>query len=408
MLSIVIIFCILIDIVFRFDITPAYFSYWDELSVFILIIIWLYNLCRNKGKFTFEKAHIKILGCLSGIVIVGLMGNLRWNWALNNKAILIDIVACVKFFITIIIIQNLYSEKDYKKQLKKYCIPVLKVMTIVMFICGIISIFTDIGMSQEEIRYGIRPYYFLFTHPTSYVMRNIMILSLLNITESNSFKYDMIIVINIILAMRSKGIIIVGVYIYLKYIGEYIQKYKMLYLSGVGIISAYVIIKKLIEYSQYSRTTRGTLYEGAILLMKKCFPIGSGLGTYASSVSGKYLSKVYDFIYIDRIFTNGKVGSGLGDAGYAYYIGQFGIIGVFLFGVLLVYMYKMCIKKNGKLNLAILIIFVYIIIALTAENLLLNNGFELGLIFAVETIILKQNDRKELHNIQGTLAGDEL
>ena len=135
MLSIVIIFCILIDILFRFDITPAYFSYWDEMGVIILIMIWVYNLCRKKGRLRIEKVHMKLLGCLVGIVIVGLIGNIKWKWAFNNTAILVDIFACAKFFITVIIIQNLYSEKDYKKQLKKYCIPVLKVLTIAMFIC---------------------------------------------------------------------------------------------------------------------------------------------------------------------------------------------------------------------------------------------------------------------------------
>jgi hypothetical protein len=160
---------------------------------------------------------------------------------------------------------------------------------------------------------------------------------------------------------------------------ENCEKTAILIASIVASVIAYFISQsKIQDYLSWSWSPRAALYTNAIAILKNYFPIGTGFATFASSISGKYYSKLY-FIFGMNMKPGVRPGDyvDLGDAGMAYYIAQFGIIGLILFIAILMLIFKetLSIYKNqsGKIKATILI-FGYIIISIFFEAVLTNES----------------------------------
>lgn len=365
-------------------------NYWDELAFVLLVILYMFKIAKQyseNGKMKIMKYHFNILLSIFLVIIIGLAGNFIWGYAYSTNAIVRDILAFVKFPVTYVLFRELTLDKRFAKEFGKYCIPFIKVVTIMMLVCGIISLFVDIGMSQDEIRHGLKPFQFLFSHPTYLVQNNIFIMSLLLLDEKNKNQigsntlYIIMLSIIIIISFRTKGIVVVAGFIYLRYGSRWLKKVKVLYwMIAIGVV-VYAAMDKLQEYISFSNSPREALYMGAIELLKRCFPIGSGFATYGSHISGEFYSKVYDFISIPVDWGNGII-SALGDAGYVYYIGQFGILGTIILIISAFNIYKSFQIKLTQ-NWALLLLVLNIAITLTTEALLCNNGLEYGIILAI-------------------------
>ena len=81
------------------------------------------------------------------------------------SAIIRDIVGFIKFPIVFLALYRMNLGKYLSHKMEKL-IPVIKIIVWVIFAFGLLSVFVDIGMSQEEVRGLIHPYMFLYTHPT--------------------------------------------------------------------------------------------------------------------------------------------------------------------------------------------------------------------------------------------------
>lgn len=376
---------------------PVILGYWDEAITLILILLWIGYVAKNSWRICMDYTLWKAFVCLTGIFIIGLSGNIFYGYAASIDAIFRDIVGFIKYPISLIVIRAIRADKKIARATIRYAVPVFKVSVIVMFLFGIVSLFKDIGMSQiGELRYGIVPYQFLFSHPTYLVLCNIMILAVLCAADNNHsmFKYELMILGNTILAMRTKGIAIACVYIFIRYSGNWLRRYKIIYWGGAAALVFAVSYSKLLQYSSFSNSPRESIYRGALQLMQLCFPFGSGFATYASHLSGKAISEVYNFITLAGVWHSGTTGAAIGDTGYPYYMGQFGIIGSILFALMMYYIYRgVSIERR---NIPVLTIYLYIIIALTSESILLNNGLELGVLLAVLNSI--SEERGECYN----------
>ena len=241
-------------------------------------------------------------------------------------------------------------------------------------------------MSQSSIRGGIHPYQFLFNHPTALVFAAVVSICLLNATEKNNENifYLLTLSLIIILSMRTKGIAFVAVFIFMKYGGIWLKRVKILYGFGICVAILAASYSKLMMYASWSDSGREMLYVGAFDLMVRCFPFGSGFGTYASHLSGRYQSGVYSFIYHYQFWnSDGTATAVLGDAGIPYYIGQFGFIGVFLMIFAVYRMLKVIVVRIKGNNLSLFLLWIYLAIALTSEAILITYGIELAVILAV-------------------------
>ena len=380
----------------------VFLNYWDEAACLFCLGIAVYKFIR-KPTVKMRRITTRINILVVVLVVIGLLGNYLYMNQSSVDAIFRDIIGCIKFPV---IFYTVYTSKvpEYIWEKRKTVIHLLSIFLYIVTALGLVSIFIDIGMSQNEIRNGIRPFMFLAGHPTTLAVIMVMMLGLILMYEEQSGKNHIkqyIAITNVlILTMRTKAIMLVTVFWFLKYSYRWARRFKYTYwlvVAGVLFAAAY---SKLAVVFSWSSSGRLELYLGSLNLMQMYFPIGSGFGTYASHISGKFLSDVYSFIYVAEIFSaTGEATPVLGDTGLPYYFGQFGVLGTAVFVLILYYFFKISYRINtGKL--CALIIFIYIVVALTSESILLNNGSELAIIMGICAKSIGNNEPKKSNTVK--------
>lgn len=375
---------------------PEIYGYWDEFLFLFLIGLVLFKWIR------IDSSKIKLVDLLNTVpwfflIIIGLIGNFIFQYVSSFQPIVRDIIGCMKFPLGFYACRYLGIDQKIALSFKKEKIKWIKLITVVIFVCGFLSLFIDLGMSMASVRGGIHPYMFLFNHPTALVYSSVVVICLLTALERNNDQtlYIVFLCVVIILTMRTKGIAFVAVFMFMKYSGKWLRKEKVLYWLGMMIAILAASYSQLQMYVSWSDSGREVLYVGAFDLLFKCFPFGSGFGTYASHLSGRYVSGVYDFIYHYQFWNNnGSATAVLGDSGYPYYIGQFGVLGVALviYGVYRLIKKNVLVDKNYKFSVILLLM--YIGIALTTEAILITYGLEFGILLAVliKLEVMKQSE----------------
>ena len=393
-INIFILFVLFANIIFTQLNLPYVFQTWDV--IFELMLILIFILKSVKSGLHIKKINFKCFILIVLLILDGLMGNLIYNYASSYMAIFKDILSFLKFPLIFLILKSLNLDCYLSEYLDKNFYNVLKFIVIVIFSCGFFSLFKDIGMSLNEYRHGIRTYTFLFSHPTYMVVSMVFVLALFeykgNEIKNKNF-YELLTIAIITMTMRTKGFAIIAVFIILKYFGNILKKHKFISMFVAVLVVTLVGYSKVSLYMNFSSSAREILYRGSITLLTKCFPFGSGFGTFASHISGQYMSKVYDFINIKYIWEiAGNSIAQLGDTGFPYYVGQFGIIGIVLLSFLAKHIVELtCI--NDKNRNAVILILVYILIGLTSESTLVNLGVELAIILAIVSSVSEENDK---------------
>lgn len=391
-INFLIIFLLINNIIFNIFELPSWASYWDEM-IEILVITYglLYSIKRKM-----EKRYFVLTVLLFLIVSIGILANILFEYSHSADAIFRDVFLFLKFPMVLVFLKSTGIDKELAEN---FSIKIIKLFTIIIFIFGIISLFLDLGLSQMSIRNGIRPYQFLFNHPTFLVLYSVFSIALLesNFDKNGKKIYIIMNLITIFLTMRTKGFALIAIYLFLKFTNKWSNKLKVLYWVGVIFIGFLASYTKLLEYSSYSTSAREVFYLGSIELAKMCFPIGSGFGTFASHISYKYHSQIYNFIHIP-LYASENAALVYGDTGFPYYIGQFGFMGIILiiiFGKKLLNM----LNKNVQYKLPVNILLIYILIGLTSETILLNSGIELAFMLAIVSKkienIKKEEDESE-------------
>ena len=381
MLEIVFICVILFpDIIIRYLPDNGLFIYWDELLfiiIFIILVVKLINYRTKKGTLIFFLTLISI-------IIVGLIGNTIFRYQPSANAIVRDIVGFLKFPLTLFALCELNLTKKLASTFYKI-IPFLKIIVAIIFILGIISVFVNIGLSQLEYRHGIHPYMFLFSHPTYLTTSAIMILLAFNAAKDCTLSDEVMLLGTLVLGMRTRGFIFVAIYVFIKYGRHWFKRAKVLYWYIIFCLIMAVSYNKLMLYASYSTSPRETLYMGSLSLMKICMPIGSGFGTFASHLSAKMISGVYSVVHISGFYNdNGTVSAAIGDAGYSYYMGQFGIIGLGLIVFLSLFLVRLTKEGVNKNNVfSINMMWFMIGISLITETILVNDGVEIAVLLAI-------------------------
>lgn len=403
MIYVLLVFMLFNNIIFSKFMIPDFFNYWDEFVFFLIVFYWLFFKKKNNNDHKIAKNYFVNYAILVIICMIGLCGNVIFNFAFDYNAVLRDIVSFLKFPLAILMMIDIEKKKNINESKKEYITKCnrkfekfIKCIIFIIFIFGIVSLFFDIGMSQLEIRNGIRPYQFLYNHPTVLVLNSIFLLALIETigTKKNILYYRLQILIIIILTMRTKGIAFVSLYLFIIYFGKNFKKMKFIYIA-IGLLIIFgASYSKLKLYASFSSSPREVLYFGAIKLLKNCFPFGSGFGTFASHISATYFSNAYSFINLPKYYLetpNYLVV--LGDAGYPYYIAQFGFLGTILFFKLMYNIFILLIKNLKNKN-GIIIIITYFLIALTSEATLINFGIEIAfmLLFVYRMSIMKEGN----------------
>ncbi|WP_025162160.1 hypothetical protein [Paraclostridium bifermentans] len=351
-------------------------TYIDEIVTILLTLMLTVEIIRQKFKFKINRNDKKALFYFISYFIIGILSTMILTIQPKKIAILKDILATSKLIICYISILLLSKNID-KSKLSKAVSKRSRIYVVIIFIGAVINLFIETNMSGA-IRYGIRSYKFLFGHETYLVSTLVLLIAVIS---ANRRKYDKRIIlmgiISILLSLRTKGFLFVIAYLVFYIINKYSMKIKFSHILVILVIGGMLFSNKILDtYSYGLIAARPALHIVGLYLLIKYFPLGSGFGTFASTISGEYYSPIYDEYNISNV-------SGLtryqynymGDSFWPYIYGQTGLFGVISYLMMLIYIFKStkyrCMEKHKEFLPAFLII-VYLFISSTSEAIFID------------------------------------
>lgn len=397
---------ILFSAVFEYNI--PYINYWDEI-IFIISILYLTSIVLKKGEIKRITFNILLLSFL--VIVIGIIGNFNNSTYQTNKiAMLKDVVAYLKFPITFIALPKILKIMNIKRKFKEITI-ITKIITIIMFISMILGYFIDIGLYKSEEDRILKTFLFIFPHPTFLVFTCLIMLIIFMIGEVKLNKTYLFMCLSIMfMTQRSKAYFIVAFILAILLIPKrYLEnlftfrnnrmllKKRYIFLSIILVSSfMYLFAKdKFILYFQYGLTAaRPALYLVGLRLAYEHFPLGTGFGTFASSLSGRYYSSIYYNYGISNVLGISEDNiSYIGDVYWPYIYGQFGILGFLLQISIFIKLFFYYFKKisNSINRKSYIIIWVYSLFASLAEAFF-TNSTAVQMSFIISLCLLVNND----------------
>lgn len=377
------------------------FSYWDEIVTIVLVIFYLGKIF-SKGKI--KKVEIKNWFFLCSFILIGLIGNfLSKNF--NFNVIFKDIMAASKFYVIMFICEGINVSTEKRKKIIKKTSIISKIIIILTLVFLLLSLYIELPFYTGEVRF-MKCFKFIFSHPTFYVSSYLMIVAIL-IADSIS-KNRVFIFLGcflLFLAQRTKAMLIIVFLLLILILGEKNCKkvydkiiglkrkkrnpFKLILSIGVLAWVAWIIAKEkiLLYFSWGLSAARPALYIIGIQLLLRYFPFGSGFGTFASSLSGKYYSNIYYEYQINNVNGLRKDNYNyIGDVFWPYIYGQFGIAGLIVYIRMIMRCIVYQIKNNYLFDykISILVIWIYALMASTAEAFFTNSsGVQMALILGI-------------------------
>lgn len=136
-----------------------FFKYTDEL-LFVISVCLVPQLIKKHNQANFTDVRIVILITIIGLL--GIIGNILNQVQSSKFAIAINIIAFTKIMLVFIIFRHILTEEAAYKVAKSLSL-ISKIFIISATLFGILSLFVDLGMS-DEVRFGIAAYTFIFEH----------------------------------------------------------------------------------------------------------------------------------------------------------------------------------------------------------------------------------------------------
>lgn len=349
-------------------------TYFDEFLFFFLV-------CAALLKMRFDPViaaseEFKIVLCALGIVVTGLIGNWISGYQTSMSVIAKDVFVFLKFPLTLIAMIQLMRDVN-TRDTAHLCSIVSSIFIIVSFFTGIANIISPIDTMAHDFRNGIWSFKFIYSHPTFLVYALTISFVMISVQSKKFSIIKLMCIITMVLTMRDKALAFVGFFIAMRVLKIGKRRRILFKLLLAGVVALAIVLPKVVTYMSYSNSPRQALYSASLAIASDFFPFGSGFSTIACSLSsGEHYSKAYliygmsDMKGLDPVYP-----TAVGDAGLAYYLGEFGIIGITLMVIMMIYIYRVLVKRlslGSARRDAILLLFGYILVALAVEAVLTN------------------------------------
>ena len=359
----------------------GFFRYYDEILTAILfirfIIIFLQNKCKIKKV---DKIEIYILLGICLVMVIGLISN-YFSKLQSIKYILIDLFSCIEIFL-------LYCSLKHFKLNTNNIMNILtafsKFMSIIIFFCGLLNIFFDIGM-EYDVRYGIKSFTFIYSNPGTLVIVLVSLLAILDTNFRRNLLYIIMVVVSMLFTLRGLGIVTAGIYIVIRFLLAKENKIGLKQMLILLFIS--LLIGSSSIYTYFGEDTpRSALLINGVKIANDYFPIGTGFGTYGSDVTKESYTDLYYTYELNKYYgLSENFSAFITDNYWPMIVAQFGWVG-FIIVISIIVLIFLDVKKNiNNINAGgLYIIIIYIIISSVAAQLLAHYlGVLLFLIIAL-------------------------
>lgn len=384
----------------------AVLRYTDECLCLIFVLAALIKLIKKPKTSLCRIDIIIILSCLC-LFLFGMLSTVNANIVNTYDVIVKDIVLTFKFFLTFLSVKIVLG--DFRSELlSKMLIKTAKIILVFHFCSAILTQFVDIGMG-EQIRHGIKCYQFFYSHYTFLVFYVVVLLCTISCSNKETFLYDILGSVVLFLTARTKAIMFLVIYYFIKYIigktrtnGEIKVKLKKRYLllASIGVIAVgYSKIKDYIGWG-YSYNLRNALYVRGAQIAARFFPLGSGFGSFGTNISYEYKSSLYAEYNMDTIqgFVDGA--PVVSDVFWPSIYSQFGFIGCIIYLVMIFLIFKSIgnIKNvDNRVKIGVYMLMLYLLVASIAEASYTNDIGVFAVIFSYLFLSLGQK-MNEIYN----------
>lgn len=320
-------------------------SSFDELLgiVSMLYVLTLMLL----GKLSKEDVITVILLLLT--VFIGIYSNIYSGIERSLSSIGIDIVAKIKVIFPFIAIKYFFNEKA-KLSLTKILQYPARFYIITSFLCGIISLFVDIGMNGIEARYGLPGYHFIFDF--SFQFLAVSMLAILCIIESNirkKYKYIYYFMAGISLILTTKSSPIIFSILFIFFCFYFRKRFSISKKTYIFVLIVIVLLGtyQIQNYLLNENAPRYLFFYYAGVTANEYFPLGAGFATFGSDQAARDYSPLYylyGFQYLFGMMPDD--GPFLSDNFWPMAIGQLGWIGTSLYLYVFIRLYQSVYKDK--------------------------------------------------------------
>lgn len=321
----------------------------DE-AICISMVIAAIVKCIITRSVNLDNKRINMILCIIFITMLGIAGNLIYGYQLLKYAAK-DAILMFKglaVYISVPILFSNFKVDDYIGMLNIQ-LKVLSVVTFVLTIANVIFKF----LPSDEIRFGFPTQQLIFSHPTYLASFGVLVIALLSVfmkEHKENWKYIVLMSIVMCTTGRSKVIAFIAAYLYVFFIvvvkQRKLNKNDFIIMVVLGSIFA---VSQVVSYLTHIYWARSAVTVGSLQVAWDHFPIGTGFGTFANWVSGENYSPIY-YNYGFEVVPGLRPDfyDFIADTFWPMILGQFGIMGLILF-IIVVFNIYINISKNDDL-----------------------------------------------------------
>lgn len=355
------------------------FRYADEILLFVLAAGAVFKAAARRGSLEGWNLFDWLLaGVFLLFLFVGTISTLLHSPGVPFSAVSKDVLLCGKFFAAFLCGKLLFLTADRDRMFKRLR-TVTHVTVTVIFVCGVLSLFVDLGMG-DQIRYGLRSYQFLYTHYTFLVYAEVLMTAVLCTGRARKEGWYIAMAVGtMLLTLRTKAVIFCLVFLLFLILEKYGHRIKIRYYVLAAAAGTAAAWGKIAEYLSWGFTynMRNGLWMAGLKLAEAYFPLGSGFGSFGSNLSYEYSPQIYYDLGLGSFqgFEHGT--PVLSDVFWPYIYGEFGVLGLLLFLFMMILLFKSLSSEldpdKARMRGANCI-FAYLLVASTAEAVFTNSS----------------------------------
>lgn len=342
----------------------------DEVATFLLVVNAI-----AKSSHIHQFRSRDVFGCLLWLTVFILscfVGNFMSGIPGDFQPLAIDMFTCIKFFVSALSGIVIFSDLE---NLKSILTSISKVLLAIIAICALLSAFIDIGMSYGEIRYGLQPFEFVFTHPTYLVTSLAGLIIVLSADAKKNMLWIGLASLLLILTLRGKAVgfaaLVFIIILFTRRGKKSISPFQVIILGVVALVIGWGQIE---AYFGSEGQARFELLRAALQLSLDQFPFGSGFASFGSAITAEsdWYSPLYYQYGIASVWGLSQDYSAfISDSFWPTVLGQSGWVGLIAYCNALFMLIK-SINERIRIKLPLVLFVSYSLIMSTSESAFFN------------------------------------
>lgn len=355
----------------------------DELCAVGLFFLALKDYLGQKERLK-TGTHIGRILLVSFLFLaVGAVGTLVNRIQLNAYPVLIDAFTSGKgLFCFASVLYLARSRKSRADAFIRIVIAECKLLTLILFVGALLNLVVDVGFGGEGLaRYGLRPFAFIFYHPTCVVYLATGLAAVLFAHERRTNIWMFMLCFVLVATLRSKGfgeavVLLLALFaLGANKRGTRLRWWHVALAFGAVLVVGWSQLEVYYLSDDATDTARAVLARTSLDLAKIYFPIGAGFATFGSAVTvgSVYYSPIYAQYGFNSIWGLSALHPEfITDSFWPTVVGQFGFLGIFLMVAAIVLIcfegYGLAKSISPRAVGSFVVVVAYLLLSSTAES----------------------------------------